>query len=127
MNKYLVGLGLLTGLILLAQNEKDTAHGLVKESAVALTQPAPYSAAYVPSIATVESYPERERGDRYYGNDPCTIDCSGHEAGAEWAEDNDIDDPDDCDGNSNSFIEGCRTYVEDKLEDAASLEDDEEE
>ena len=43
----------------------------------------------------------------------CTEDCSGHEAGYEWAENNDISDVDDCGGNSNSFIEGCQAYVED--------------
>lgn len=43
---------------------------------------------------------------------PCTEDCSGHEAGYRWAEENDIDDTDDCDGNSQSFIEGCEAYVE---------------
>lgn len=47
----------------------------------------------------------------FHGYD-CTENCSGHEAGYEWAEENDIDDPDDCDGNSNSFNEGCEAYVE---------------
>lgn len=42
---------------------------------------------------------------------PCTVDCSGHEAGYEWAETNDIDDADDCVANS-SFKEGCEAYVE---------------
>ena len=46
----------------------------------------------------------------FHGYD-CLQDCSGHEAGYEWAEDNDISDVDDCSGNSNSFIEGCRAYV----------------
>lgn len=43
---------------------------------------------------------------------PCTEDCSGHEAGYDWAEENGIEDSDDCGGNSNSFIEGCESYVE---------------
>ena len=55
---------------------------------------------------------------------PCVNDCSGHEAGYRWAEDNDINDPDDCGGNSNSFIEGCESYAE---ENAYEEEDDEEE
>jgi hypothetical protein len=38
----------------------------------------------------------------------------GHEAGYEWAEENDIDDPDDCGGNSDSFIEGCQAYAEER-------------
>ncbi len=42
----------------------------------------------------------------------CTDDCSGQEAGYRWAEDHGIDDPDDCGGNSQSFIEGCRAYAE---------------
>lgn len=54
----------------------------------------------------------------------CTEDCSGHEAGYEWAEENDIDDVDDCSGNSNSFIEGCQSYVEENYDED---EDDEEE
>lgn len=49
----------------------------------------------------------------------CTEDCSGHEAGYEWAEDKGITDPDDCGGKSWSFIEGCRAYAE-----QASEEDD---
>lgn len=46
----------------------------------------------------------------------CTEDCSGHEAGYEWAEENGIDDPDDCGGNSDSFIEGCQAYAEEQAE-----------
>lgn len=44
----------------------------------------------------------------------CTDDCSGHDAGYEWAGENGIDNPDDCDGNSNSFIEGCQAYAEEQ-------------
>ena len=44
----------------------------------------------------------------------CTEDCSGHEAGYGWAEENEITDPDDCGGNSESFEEGCRAYAEEE-------------
>ncbi len=44
----------------------------------------------------------------------CTVDCSGHEAGYQWAEEKGIDDPEDCGGNSESFIEGCRAYAEEQ-------------
>lgn len=54
-----------------------------------------------------------EEPPTYYGDD-CTEDCSGHVAGYQWAEDNGIDDPDDCDGNSDSFIEGCQAYAEEQ-------------
>lgn len=60
-------------------------------------------------------------GDGYYNDyeeEPiaseswdCTGNCSGHEAGYEWASDHGITDPDDCGGNSASFIEGCETYA----------------
>lgn len=42
----------------------------------------------------------------------CTDDCSGHEAGYQWAEDNNIIDPDDCGGNSPSFVDGCIAWAE---------------
>jgi len=41
----------------------------------------------------------------------CTSDCSGHDAGYEWASENGISDPSDCGGNSTSFIEGCEAYA----------------
>ena len=49
-----------------------------------------------------------------FNGDDCTEDCSGHEAGYKWAEDNGIDDTSDCDGNSDSFNEGCESYVEEQ-------------
>lgn len=41
----------------------------------------------------------------------CTGDCSGHDAGYEWASENGIADPSDCGGKSVSFIEGCEAYA----------------
>lgn len=40
----------------------------------------------------------------------CTIDCSGHQAGYDWAAENGITEPEDCGGNSQSFIEGCESF-----------------
>jgi hypothetical protein len=51
---------------------------------------------------------------QYFNGYPCTSDCSGHEAGYEWAERHGIDNPDDCGGNSNSFIEGCQSWAEEQ-------------
>lgn len=48
-----------------------------------------------------------------FGGNSCVDDCEGHRAGYEWAEENGIQSEDDCSGNSSSFEEGCRTYVED--------------
>lgn len=56
---------------------------------------------------------ENYSGYNSFNGYDCTEDCSGHEAGYNWAENNDIYDESDCSGNSNSFIEGCVSYVED--------------
>jgi hypothetical protein len=50
----------------------------------------------------------------YFHGHPCTVDCSGHEAGYQWASDRGIADEDDCTGNSESFIEGCKAFVEEE-------------
>lgn len=50
------------------------------------------------------------------GNYICTKDCSGHEAGFEWAQENDIIDESDCGGNSMSFIEGCEAFALERQE-----------
>jgi len=48
-----------------------------------------------------------------FGGYECTDDCSGHKAGYEWAEQNGVSNENDCDGNSGSFEEGCRAFIED--------------
>ena len=58
-----------------------------------------------------------ERTSPAFAGSPCTSDCSGHEAGYNWAEEHGIDDESDCDtagdtSNSPSFAEGCRAYVQ---------------
>lgn len=50
------------------------------------------------------------------GNYVCTDDCSGHEAGFEWAQENDVQDAGECDGYSMSFIEGCETFARERQE-----------
>lgn len=46
---------------------------------------------------------------------PCTADCSGHEAGYDWAQASGVTDESGCGGNSNSFIEGCKAFVEENI------------
>jgi len=65
-----------------------------------------------PTTAYYPAYSPSYQAPSSFGKYTCTSDCSGHEAGYEWAEENGIDDPDDCGGNSISFIEGCREYAE---------------
>jgi hypothetical protein len=48
----------------------------------------------------------------------CTEDCEGHEAGFEWAKENEITDG-SCYGDSDSFNEGCQAYadaIEEKID-----------
>ncbi|MER9531029.1 hypothetical protein NLY43_04365 [Mesorhizobium sp. C416B] len=58
-----------------------------------------------------------------FGGNDCTEDCSGHKAGYDWAEQNQISNESDCSSNSQSFNEGCQTFVEDPSR--GSDEDDE--
>lgn len=57
--------------------------------------------------------------DRTFGGYECTIDCSGHKAGYEWAEAKGVTDAGACERillrypNRTSFSEGCMAYVED--------------
>jgi hypothetical protein len=56
---------------------------------------------------------------RTFGGYECTVDCSGHKAGYEWAEARGITDEARCEAilrrwpKRNSFYEGCLAYVED--------------
>ena len=63
-----------------------------------------------------ENYYEYEEEPITSDNWECTVDCSGHEAGYDWAEEKGITDPNDCGGNSNSFIEGCEAYANEQQE-----------
>jgi hypothetical protein len=60
----------------------------------------------------------------------CTVDCSGHEAGYDWAEAKGITDEDQCEDilitapNSTSFYEGCMAYVEGSSRGADDDDDD---
>lgn len=68
------------------------------------------------SESSVDSYSSSRVSDpyEYYESQgyECTIDCSGHDAGYEWAEDNDVCDDSYDYGNSRSFDEGVQTYAE---------------
>jgi hypothetical protein len=90
---------------------------------------AEYDEGYSTESADISDYEGEEKGNETYsefdqrrdsydgsrgafaGYD-CTEDCSGHEAGYQWAEENGIEDPDDCGGKSWSFEEGCRAFAE---------------
>lgn len=69
---------------------------------------------------TYDQYDERRDAlDGTAGNfagEGCTQDCGGHEAGYQWAAENSISDSEQCGGKSWSFIEGCRSYLEEHSE-----------
>ena len=55
---------------------------------------------------------DNHSGYKTFRGKKCTEDCSGHQAGYNWAKKKNISDANDCDGTSNSFIEGCISFVE---------------
>jgi hypothetical protein len=75
-----------------------------------------------PAAAQYNPSPQQSKGlgQKLYGRSfqgyPCTEDCSGHEAGYDWAYEKGIDDPDDCGGYSQSFIEGCYAAAEEQYQ-----------
>jgi hypothetical protein len=82
----------------------------------------------ISSFLTIGMLPSTGYCQDFHGY-ACTQDCSGHEAGYEWAERHDVTDPDDCGGTSRSFIEGCRAYAveheDDRINDDCEDEDSE--
>jgi len=77
-----------------------------------------------------QDYPEQDYSDQDYAPDVpvtsdnwnCTSDCSGHEAGYEWASEHGIAHPDDCGGKSNSFIEGCQAYANEQIDESGNYD-----
>lgn len=80
----------------------------------------PFLSLSVPAIAGT---------DRTFGGYECTVDCSGHKAGYEWAEQKGITSTRACENvllkypNRTSFSEGCMAFVEDPSR-GADEEDD---
>lgn len=92
MNKFWIWVAVIFGLYFVFKEDKPKP----------VYQQPLYSPSYSytpPSIRTFHGY-------------ICTDDCSGHEAGYNWAMIYDIDDESECTGRSQSFIEGCIAYVE---------------
>jgi hypothetical protein len=54
--------------------------------------------------------PSPERATAF-GGYPCFGSCAEDKDGYRWGKENGITDPDDCTGNTGSFIEGCRVYA----------------
>ena len=69
---------------------------------------------------------------RTFGGHECTVDCSGHKAGYEWAEARGIVNEAECEAivrrwpNRTSFYEGCLVCVEDPARGAEEDDDGDE-
>lgn len=59
-----------------------------------------------------------------FGGYECTDDCSGHQAGYEWAEQNDINDEAACDTPAQSFNEGCQSYIDNNSDEDEDEDED---
>lgn len=77
------------------------------------------------ALLLIAFLPAQTSADSFNGYE-CIEDCSGHEAGYEWAEKNEIEDEDDCDTPSNSFTEGCISYLEEKSAEQEAVTTEEE-
>lgn len=53
-------------------------------------------------------------GRSYFRGVLCTSNCEGTIAGYQWAEQNRVDEPWDCGGDSVSFRKGCHAYLEEQ-------------
>lgn len=124
-SSVVLGVAALVGAALLFDTDSSQP---VARTSPAATPPPEHSRSVREPLRQIEIAEQQPPAQLVFRRDVCTIDCSGHEAGYAWAEEQGIDDPDDCRGNSESFIEGCRAYAtEQQQESAAEVEDDEEE
>ena len=93
-----------------ASSDNDLSY-VAEPSGANLDEEAAYGSYAADEGASVTEGSDQEE-PRTFNGYTCTRDCSGHEAGYEWAEENGISDPGDCGGNSSSFVEGCEAYAE---------------
>ena len=112
--KYLIGIGIIF-LLFFAWSFDDRQQEASSEAPSYTSEENNYSSDYEKEGYTDEETTTYE-DDLYFNGYECTEDCSGHEAGYDWAEENGIESEDDCGGNSDSFIEGCYSYVEENYD-----------
>jgi hypothetical protein len=97
--------------------DAGTPAGMDRPSADSLKETGSQSYTSLPNSDSGQVAPKKH----YFNEYDCTLDCSGHKAGYEWAERKSIADSYDCDVagdhyNSPSFAEGCNAYVEGETE-----------
>ncbi len=72
---------------------------------------APFEEQASSSAPSIRHQPPKFPDVHYFKGYKCEEDCSGHEAGYDWAIANDIRSYSDCVSRSLSFSEGCNSYV----------------
>ena len=103
--------GLLVGLPLFLGSLGNSTDNSNKQPATSNVAPTAK-----PTVAPLDNAPIERTTGSYVDNNgtsDCTDDCSGHEAGYEWARNKDVCDPEFDGGNSESFAEGVRAYAYD--------------
>jgi len=115
MNIKLIVLGTFSVVVLSGCSDSSNNTASYHELNAKMSEDAPVYTApvYIPPTYNPPTYYEDSEPPTFNGYE-CTDDCSGHEAGYNWAEENGITDPSDCGGNSDSFIEGCESYGEEQ-------------
>lgn len=117
---------MLLALVMLGCARDEAAAPLVLDSrSVDLSSPSPVGPGTLPqhrghSNAVTGTADEAVAEAEELDGRACVANCSGHDAGYEWAEQNAIADPNDCGGDSDSFVEGCMAYAQARIGDRDS-------
>jgi hypothetical protein len=111
-DSWIIGILLIAGVWWWsAENRETEADRHVVEGSTTLFNPRgdfDEESARADAIADVSASTFAEVGD----NATCTDDCSGHDAGFEWAKEHEITDASDCSGSSQSFVEACQSFAQ---------------
>jgi hypothetical protein len=106
-----VAAGVAVAAISMSRHSPPTPLGLVPAGARA-PESAPRHAEPAPK-RDLNNASDVSAGAEFHGY-ACTVDCSGHEKGYEWAQEHGVTDPDECPidpNNSHSCTEGCWAFA----------------
>ncbi|MBI5870272.1 MAG: hypothetical protein HZB44_04845 [Actinobacteria bacterium] len=96
-----------------SSSNSSTTSSVMQGYSISSQKPAEIETAAASTQSTPQApSPSRTQPDTSESNSyKCETDCSGHEEGYLWAAEHHLTDPYECDGNSNSFIEGCQAFA----------------
>ena len=110
MKKYLITLMLIAPLFGCGSGSRYSDYNDYENSAISNEEKSTYTDADASDVN-----PEDVEQPDFNG---CIHDCSGHEAGFEWARNNDVTDEIECGSRSQSFHDGCVQFVDERQEQA---------